>query len=77
MSDRICSLRKSARLMPFLRFYATLSPSEGISIPPTSLSGLAKEVKRRTKVVEVFCDEGISWMRHGERASSEDLQKSR
>jgi transposase-like protein len=44
--------------MPFLRFYATLSPSEGISIPPNPLERLAKEVKRRTKVVEVFCDEG-------------------
>ena len=27
------------RLMPFLRFYVILSPSEGISIPPTSWSG--------------------------------------
>jgi hypothetical protein len=43
MSDRICSLRKSARLMPFLRFYATLSPSEGISIPPPSWSGWPKK----------------------------------
>jgi len=42
-------------LMPFLRFYVILSPSEGISIPPTSWSGWPK---RRTKVVEVFCDEG-------------------
>jgi hypothetical protein len=29
--------------MPFLRFYATLSPSEGISIPPTPWSGWPKK----------------------------------
>ena len=43
--------------MPFLRFYFTSSPSEGISTT-NFLERLAKEVKRRTKVVEVFCGEG-------------------
>jgi transposase-like protein len=72
---------KAYALLAFLHYP---KPIRRYLYTTNQLERLAKEVKRRTKVVEVFCgEEAVAkllyaiWMRHGERAGSEDLQKSR
>ena len=74
---------KAYALLAFLRHPR---PVRRYLYTTNQLERLAKEIKRRTKVVEVFCGEGavekllylvlIIWARHGERADCSGLWKS-